>query len=135
MLLKEALNDVTIREHQLKMHLLKSPQYLHRADQEMKRQVSILYLAIAILLLFQGGFTWKAEEMGSTTLLWLTTATCFLAIINCFLLINTRSFLHRLNENWLEKEEKNAVLALRHQRREILLGTDRSSLTSQAELN
>ena len=54
---EESLQDVTIRERQLEAHILRSPEYLRCADQELKRQVSMLYLAIALLLIFQGLFT------------------------------------------------------------------------------
>ncbi len=47
----ETLHDVDIREQQLQSYILKSPEYLKRADRELKRQVTMLYLAIALLLI------------------------------------------------------------------------------------
>ena len=52
----ETLQDLATRRQQLEAHLLRSPEYLFKADQDLKRQVSMLYLAIALLLLFQGIF-------------------------------------------------------------------------------
>jgi len=46
---EETLHDVTIRVQQLESFILRSPEYLKRADQELKRQVTMLYLAIALL--------------------------------------------------------------------------------------
>ncbi len=54
---EETLHDVSIRVQQLEAFILRSPEYLKRADQELKRQVAMLYLAIALLILFQGLFT------------------------------------------------------------------------------
>jgi hypothetical protein len=119
----ETLEDVTIRQRQLESHLLRSPEYLRRADQELKRQVSELYLAIALLLLFQGIFTWRSIGLVPAGTAILTILTAALAIINCLLLIRTKSFLHRLNETWLKPEEKTAIDILRHQRDEILTRT------------
>ena len=56
---EETLHDVEIREQQLQSFILKSPEYRKRADRELKRQVTMLYLAIALLLTFQGFFTLK----------------------------------------------------------------------------
>ncbi len=115
--------DVTIRERQLEAHLLRSPEYLRRADQELKRQVSMLYLAIALLFLFQGLFTWRSAEGGlALGAIALTTVTSLLAIINCLLLIRTKACLRRLNEAWLRPEEKSAVDELRHQRSTLSTG-------------
>jgi hypothetical protein len=116
----ETLEDVTIRERQLETHLLQSPEYLLRADQELKRQVSILYLAIALLLVFQGIFTMRAEGEVPLSAIILTTVTSFLAVLNCLLLIRTKACLRRLNEAWLKPEERSAIDALRHKRHEIL---------------
>jgi hypothetical protein len=115
----ETLEDVAIRERQLEAHLLRSPEYLRRADQELKRQVSMLYLAIALLLVFQGFFAWKtvgAIPLGAEIM---TGITSLLAIANCILLIRTKSCLRRLNDAWLRPEERTAIQALRDQRDEI----------------
>jgi hypothetical protein len=117
---KEYLEDVTIRERQLEAHLLHSPEYLRRADQELKRQVSMLYLAIALLLVFQGLFAWKTAGEIPLSAVALTTITSLLAIINCLLLIRTKACLRRLNDSWLRPEERSAVCELRNQRSAIL---------------
>ena len=118
---EECLQDVTIREQQLSAHILRSPEYARRADQELKRQVATLYLAIALLILFQGLFTFHA---GQQQLPWqevaLMTVTSLLAIINCVLMIQTKTYLRRLNERWIAPHEKIALRAIRSQRTEIL---------------
>jgi hypothetical protein len=117
---EETLHDVTIRVQQLEAYLLRSPEYVRRADQELKRQVAMLYLAIALLLLFQGLFTLRAAghlPMGGMILM---SVTSFLAIVNCLLLIHTKTWLHRLNDAWLGPQEKIALRALRSQKTELL---------------
>ena len=117
---EETLHDVSIREQQLETFILRSPEYLKRADQELKRQVTMLYLAIALLLVFQGLFTFRATgalPWGGTLLM---SVTSVLAIVNCLLLIRTKTWLHRLNEAWLCPQEKVAITSLRFQRQEIL---------------
>jgi hypothetical protein len=112
---EETLHDVTIRVQQLEAYILRSPEYLKRADQELKRQVAMLYLAIALLLVFQGLFTFRVSAhipLGGVILMGVTS---FLAIVNCLLLIQTKKWLNRLNESWLGPQEKNALAALRSQ--------------------
>jgi len=59
-----------------------------------------------------------------------------LAIVNCLLLIRTKTWLHRLNEAWLGPQEKVAITTLRSQRKEIMtrLAADPDEIAS-AELN
>ena len=114
-----SLEDVIIRERQLEAHLLHSPEYLRRASRELKRQVSMLYLAIALLFVFQSLFAWKAGHIPISEVV-LISVTSFLAIINCLLLIRTKACLRRLNDAWLKPAEKTAVYALRLQRSELL---------------
>jgi hypothetical protein len=115
-----SLEDVMIRERQLEAHLLHSPEYLRRANGELKRQVSMLYLAIALLFVFQGLFAWRAAGQIPISEVTLISVTSFLAIINCLLLIRTKACLRRLNDAWLKPAEKTAVYALRLQRSEML---------------
>ena len=117
---EETLHDVTIRVQQLESFILRSPEYLKRADQELKRQVTMLYLAIALLLLFQGLFTFNAAGHLPMSGMVLMSVTSFLAIINCLLLIHTKTWLHRLNEAWLGPQEKIALKSLRSQQDELL---------------
>jgi Na+-translocating ferredoxin:NAD+ oxidoreductase RnfD subunit len=112
----EPLDDAAIRARQLETHLLRSPEYLHRADQELKRQVSLLYLAVALLLLFQGLFSWRAAGQIPFGLLALTGVTSILAVVNCLLLIRTKNCLRKLNAAWLKPEERSALEALRNRR-------------------
>lgn len=117
---EETLHDVSIREHQLEAFILRSPEYLKRADQELKRQVTMLYLAIALLIVFQGLFTLHATgviSLGGTVL---DVVTSLLAIVNCLLLIRTKKWLHQLNEKWLGTQERVALHSIRNQRRELL---------------
>jgi hypothetical protein len=110
----EPPDDAAIRARQLETHLLRSPEYLHRADQELKRQVSLLYLAVALLLLFQGLFAWRAAGQIPFGLLLLTGVTSILAVVNCVLLIRTKNCLRKLNAAWLKPEERTAMEALRN---------------------
>src|SRR5271156_1035050 len=117
---EETLHDVEIREQQLQSFILRSPEYLKRADQELKRQVTMLYLAIALLLVFQGLFTLRAAGGLPLSGVLLMSVTSILAIVNCLLLIHTKTWLHRLNEAWLGPQEKVALKALQYQRKELL---------------
>ena len=117
---EETLHDVEIREQQLQSYILKSPEYRKRADRELKRQVTMLYLAIALLLTFQGFFTLKVLGVLPISEMMLVSVTSVLAIINCLLLIHTKTWLHRLNEAWLGPQEKVAITTLRSQRKEIM---------------
>jgi hypothetical protein len=112
---EETLHDVTIRVQQLETFILRSPEYMKRADQELKRQVTMLYLAIALLLVFQGLFTFRASTHLPMSGMILMSVTSFLAIVNCLLLIHTKTWLHRLNESWLGPQEKIALASLRSQ--------------------
>jgi hypothetical protein len=132
---EETLNDVDIRQEQLEKFILRSPEYLKRADQELKRQVTILYLAIALLLVFQGLFTFRQAGVLPFSGMLLTSVTSILAIVNCLLLIKTKTWLHRLNEAWLGPQEKVAITSLRVQRNEILTRLEKTPETADAALN
>jgi hypothetical protein len=133
---EETLHDVTVREQQLETHILSSPEYLRRADQELKRQVTMLYLAIALLIVFQGLFTLRATDGLPISGALLMSVTSILAIVNCLLLIKTKTWLHRLNEAWLGPQEKVALTSLRSQRIELLTRiTDSPAEIQNAELN
>ena len=108
---EETLHDVTIRVQQLEAYILRSPEYLKRADQELKRQVTILYLAIALLLVFQGLFTLREAGHLPMSGMVLMSVTSFLAIVNCLLLIHTKTWLHRLNQRpGLDRRKKSRSL-------------------------
>jgi hypothetical protein len=134
---EETLHDVDIREQQLEAFILGSPEYLKRADQELKRQVTILYLAIALLIVFQGLFTFREAGTLPFSGMLLISVTSILAIVNCLLLIKTKTWMHRLNEAWLNPQEKIAITSLRVQRKEILrrLSNSAEDETANAELN
>jgi len=117
---EETLHDVSIRVQQLESFLLRSPEYLKRADQELKRQVTMLYLAIALLILFQGLFAARASGEFPMGAVFLMSITSFLAIVNCLLLIQTKTWLHRLNDSWLGPQEKTALNSLRSQQTELM---------------
>jgi hypothetical protein len=117
---EESLHDVSIRVQQLESYILRSPEYLRKADQELKRQVTMLYLAIALLLVFQGLFSLRVAQTLPVGGVILMSVTSFLAIMNCLLLIHTKTWLHRLNEAWLGPQEKIALSSLRVQREELL---------------
>src|SRR5471032_2498819 len=133
---EETLQDVMIREQQLEAYILRSPEYLKRADQELKRQVTMLYLAIALLILFQGLFTLSATGHLPVSCLILMSVTSFLAIVNCLLLIKTKTWLHRINEAWLGPQEKVALTALRFKRDELITRLTHDTAEIQnAEMN
>ena len=136
MSLEESLHDVTIRERQLEAHILRSSEYRKRADQDLKRLVSMLYLAIALLFVIQGLFTYQAIAQRPINGIILLSVTSLLGVLSCFLLIKTKAWLHRLNEAWLAPQEKNALEALKSQRHEILSRLPRHTQgTNGAELN
>jgi len=117
----ETLQDLATRRHQLETYILRSPEYLFKADQDLKRQVSMLYLAIALLLLFQGIFALSEAQHMPLSVMALIVITSVLAIINCLLLIRTKAYLRRLNEAWLKPDEKHAISKLRNQHAEVRL--------------
>ncbi|MCE0483341.1 MAG: hypothetical protein LV479_03780 [Methylacidiphilales bacterium] len=136
MSVEESLQDVAIREQQLEAHILRSTEYLKKADRELKRQVTILYLAIALLLVFQALFTLDAADRLPVFGVVMISVTSFLAIINCGLMIQTKTWLRRLNEAWLAPQERHALEALKLQRSEILSRQPRhGSGGINAELN
>jgi hypothetical protein len=137
MTFEESLQDVTIRERQLHAHILRSAEYLRQADRELKRQVTMLYLAISLLILFQGLFALREAVQIPFSCATLIAVTSILAIVNCLLLIRTKKGLRQLNEAWLKPEEKSALDSLRYQRNEILTRSPRSreALNENAELN
>ena len=133
---EETLHDVTIRVQQLEAYILRSPEYVNRADQELKRQVTMLYLAIALLIVFQGLFTFREAGHLPISGMILMSVTSFLAIVNCLLLIQTKTWLRRLNETWLKPQEKVALTTLRSQRTELLTRVTHSPTEIQnAEMN
>jgi hypothetical protein len=48
------------------------------------------------------------------------SVTSLLAIVNCLLLIHTKTWLRRLNEAWLGPQEKVALTSLRFQHKELV---------------
>ena len=123
---EEILHDVSIREQQLEKFILRSPEYLKKADQELKRQVTMLYLAIALLILFQGLFSISATGRLPLAAVVLMSVTSILAIVNCLLLIRTKKWLNRLNEQWLGPQERVALTSLRSQRQELMMELNHS---------
>jgi len=132
---EETLHDVSIRVQQLENFILRSPEYLQRADQELKRQVAMLYLAIALLIVFQGLFTFGEVGRIPMSGMILMSVTSVLAIVNCLLLIHTKTWLHRLNEAWLGPQEKNALTSLRFQAKELQTRVNSPAEFENAELN
>jgi len=126
MSVEEILHDVSIRERQLEKFILRSPEYLKKADQELKRQVTMLYLAIALLILFQGLFSFSATGRLPIAAVALMSVTSILAIVNCLLLIRTKTCLHRLNEQWLGPQERVALTSLRSQRQDLMMQLSQS---------
>jgi len=86
----------------------------------------MLYLAIALLLVFQALFTFHALDQLSLSGVILNSVTSFLAIVNCVLMIKTKTWLRHLNEAWLAPQEKTVLESLKLQRSEILSRLPRS---------
>ena len=114
-----ALADLALRTRQLETHLLRSPEYLSKAARDLKRQVAMLYLAIVLLLLFQGFFVLREARHMPGDLLALIVFTSALAIVNCALLIHTKRCLHRLNESWLDADARRTLESLRRELGEL----------------
>jgi hypothetical protein len=116
----DPLADLDKRQRELEAHLLRSQEYLYRADQTLKRQTAMLYLAIALLFSFQIAFT-VSNAVGLPLHLWaLITLTSALAVFNCVLLIRTKRSLSCLNQAWLRPHEKSALDSLEEERLRLL---------------
>ena len=124
-----ALADLALRTRQLEKHLLRSPEYLSKASRDLKRQVAMLYLAIALLLVFQGFFVLREARHMPDGLLALIVFTSALAIVNCVLLIRTKRCLHRLNDGWLDPDARRTLEGLRRE-----LGELQAQRTAGAEV-
>jgi hypothetical protein len=136
MSIEESLQDVTIRERQLEAHILRSAEYQKRAHRDLRRLVAMLYLAISLLMLIQGLFAFRAVSEFPIHGVILLSVTAILGALNCCLLIQTKRWLHQLNEAWLAPQEKEALEALKIQRTEILTRLPRNrSGSDRAELN
>jgi hypothetical protein len=133
---EEYLHDVSVREQQLVAHILRSPEYRRRANQELKRQVVMLWLAIALLVIFQGLFTFRVVGEPLTGAIVLISVTSVMAIVICLLMIKTKTYMRHLNMRWIGEQERGALKALRSQRTEILTRLPHSPGEIQnAELN
>lgn len=120
-----AWQDLETRENQLRLHIIRSEEYLRNFDREFKRQVLMLYLSIAILVLFQSWFLYQTMGLSRWELALGVAGISVLAIGNCVLLIRTKLFLHRVNEAWIAPQEKIALDNLRSERQELLGRFDR----------
>jgi hypothetical protein len=117
---EESLNDVAVRQRQLEAHILRSAEYLNQANRQLKRQISMLYLAICLLFMLEGFFIYRVNGPVSEYSIVLTIVTAVLACISCLLLLQTRSWMQRINDTWLNAREKEAIEALRARRLDIL---------------
>ena len=117
---EEILHDVETREKQLHWHILKSEEYVARFRREFNRQVFMLYLSIVLLIAFQSLFAWNYRNHLNFDEAALGIGTAVLAIINCGLLIYTKSWLKKINESWIEPQEKIALDTIRIQKSEVL---------------
>lgn len=120
MTIEERLHDVEKREEQLRSHILRSHEYLRKFDREFKRQVLLLYLSIILLVAFQTVYAWHFGSRLAPSELSMILVTTVLAIVNCGLLIRTKRWLTRINEAWIEPQEKIALDTIRVQRVEII---------------
>ena len=115
-----SIQDVQTREEQLRLHILRSEDYVRCFRKDLNRQAFLVYLSIVLLLAFQTLFAWGFGADLETKQLALILVTSALAIANCFLLIQTRSWMRRINERWIAPQEKVALETLRVKRHEML---------------
>ena len=89
-----------------------------------------------LILLFYGLATTRSSAQIAFNSAVFTAVTAILAIINCYLLIQTKAGLRRVNEAWLAPQEKSALEALKLQRSQILMNVPRGRDGSEnASLN
>lgn len=118
--LQTAWQDLETRENQLRLHIIRSEEYLRQFDRDFKRQVLMLYLCIALILLFQSWFFYQSAMYSRWDIALFVLGISVLAIGNCMLLIRTKLFLNRINEAWIEPQEKIALNNLRAERYELI---------------
>ncbi len=118
--LQTAWQDLETRENQLRLHIIRSEEYLRHFDRDFKRQVLMLYLCIALILLFQSWFFYQSALYSRWDIALFVLGISVLAISNCVLLIRTKLFLNRVNEAWIEPQEQIALNNLRNERHELL---------------
>ncbi|MEM1058299.1 MAG: hypothetical protein AAGK14_03545 [Verrucomicrobiota bacterium] len=118
-----AWKDLTTRETQLRLHIIRSEEYLRHFDRDYKRQVFMLYLSIMLLLLFQSWFLYRTVGLTQWEIAMCVAGVGVLAILNCLLLIRTKMFLRRVNEAWIAPQEKIALDNLREERRQLTART------------
>lgn len=118
--LKTAWQDLETRENQLRLHIIRSEEYLRQFDRDFKRQVLMLYVCIALILLFQSWFFYQSAAYSRWEIALFVLGISALAIGNCVLLIRTKLFLNRVNEAWIEPQEQIALNNLRSERHELL---------------
>jgi len=118
--LQTAWQDLETRENQLRLHIIRSEEYLRQFDRDFKRQVLMLYLCIALILLFQSWFFYQSAMYSRWDIALFVLGISVLAVGNCMLLIRTKMFLNRINEAWIEPQEKIALNNLRAERYELI---------------
>lgn len=118
--LQTAWQDLETRENQLRLHIIRSEEYLRQFDRDFKRQVLMLYVCIALILLFQSWFLYQSAAYSRWEIALFVFGVSVLAIGNCVLLIRTKLFLNRVNEAWIEPQEQIALNNLRTERHELL---------------
>ena len=79
----------------------------------------LLYVSIALLLLFQSWFVYNVIGRSPWEVVVCVMGISFLAVVNCALMIRTKSFLKRINEAWIAPQEKIALDNVRDERQEL----------------
>jgi tetrahydromethanopterin S-methyltransferase subunit G len=115
----EVLQNVSTRLDELETHLLNSAEYVRRANAELTRRISYVYLAIGLLILTLAGFFFESDEELPLSSLMVIALTGFFSIFNCVLLLRARANLRRLNEAWLDPRQLETLATLKTQHQQI----------------
>ncbi|PTY03959.1 hypothetical protein DB346_02690 [Verrucomicrobia bacterium LW23] len=115
----EALRDLDVRENQLRSHILQSSEYRNRFNRDIKRQILMLYISILIVMAFQSMYAWYSGTILEFREALMLGSCMFFTILNCVILIRTKSYLNTINDMWINPQEKTALEIIRIQRIEL----------------
>ncbi len=111
-MLTPQIEDLTIREKQLKDHLLRSPLYVRRARRALWRQIWSLFGMVLILFATEIALLFKPARAETFLLQALMLSASVLGAINCRYLLRRLQTDHSVEMGQLESDEKKAVRGL-----------------------